>query len=227
MAPGRKDGAPVSTLTLGGAPARRAAPVQRPAGRPGRRRQLPLARRAAPVGQALIGWYRSTDAAVRSRGTLYLALHQHGNYALGRWVGMSYDGPVVTGWGAIGRTEPPVDSVGSCPELAEEVGAAREPSVAGRRTTGRSSAGREATMLEDASRAPIATEQPLRARSGQTPLNGPRGPRDGPRCLLTARLPMGAGTPQPPNPSGAVGLQYTLDTAGGLLPRVALRKACR
>jgi uptake hydrogenase small subunit len=33
---------------------------------------------------------------------------------------------------------------------------------------------------------------------------------------------------QPPNPSGAVGLQYTLDAAGGLLPPGgAPRKACR
>ena len=55
--------------------------------------------------EALIGWYRSTDAAVRSKGTLYLSLHQHGTYAWGRWVGMSYDGPVVSGWGAIARTE--------------------------------------------------------------------------------------------------------------------------
>jgi hypothetical protein len=65
-----------------------------------------MAGRAAPVdNEALIGWYRSTDAAVRSKGTLYLTLHQHGTYAWGRWVGMSYDGPVVTGWGAIARTE--------------------------------------------------------------------------------------------------------------------------
>jgi transcriptional regulator with XRE-family HTH domain len=55
--------------------------------------------------EALIGWYRSTDAAVRSKGTLYLSLHQHGTYAWGRWVGMTYDGPVVSGWGAIARTE--------------------------------------------------------------------------------------------------------------------------
>jgi transcriptional regulator with XRE-family HTH domain len=55
--------------------------------------------------EALIGWYRSTDAAVRSKGTLYLSLQQHGTYAWGRWVGMSYDGPVITGWGAIARTE--------------------------------------------------------------------------------------------------------------------------
>jgi transcriptional regulator with XRE-family HTH domain len=55
--------------------------------------------------EALIGWYRSTDAAVRSKGTLYLALHPHGTYAWGRWVGMSYDGPVITGWGGMARTE--------------------------------------------------------------------------------------------------------------------------
>jgi transcriptional regulator with XRE-family HTH domain len=55
--------------------------------------------------EALIGWYRSTDAAVRSKGSLYLALHPHGTYAWGRWVGMSYDGTVVTGWGAISRDE--------------------------------------------------------------------------------------------------------------------------
>lgn len=55
--------------------------------------------------EALIGWYRSTDAAVRSKGSMYLALHQHGTYAWGRWVGMSYDGDVITGWGAIGRAK--------------------------------------------------------------------------------------------------------------------------
>jgi transcriptional regulator with XRE-family HTH domain len=55
--------------------------------------------------EALIGWYRSTDAAVRSKGSLYLALHPHGTYAWGRWVGMSYDGEVITGWGAIARTD--------------------------------------------------------------------------------------------------------------------------
>ncbi len=55
--------------------------------------------------EALMGWYHSTDAAVRSKGTMYLALHPHGTYAWGRWVGMSYDGPVITGWGAIARTQ--------------------------------------------------------------------------------------------------------------------------
>lgn len=55
--------------------------------------------------EALMGWYRSTDAAVRSKGTMYLALHRHGTHAWGRWVGMSYDGDVITGWGALARTE--------------------------------------------------------------------------------------------------------------------------
>jgi transcriptional regulator with XRE-family HTH domain len=55
--------------------------------------------------EALMGWYRSTDGAVRSKGTLYLALHPHGTHAWGRWVGMSYEGPVVSGWGTMARTE--------------------------------------------------------------------------------------------------------------------------
>jgi transcriptional regulator with XRE-family HTH domain len=54
--------------------------------------------------EALMGWYRSTDGAVRSKGTMYLALHQHGTFAWGRWVGMSYDGEVITGWGVMART---------------------------------------------------------------------------------------------------------------------------
>jgi transcriptional regulator with XRE-family HTH domain len=55
--------------------------------------------------EALMGWYRSTDAAVRSKGTMYLALHPHGSHAWGRWVGMSYDGAVICGWGAMARSD--------------------------------------------------------------------------------------------------------------------------
>ena len=55
--------------------------------------------------EALIGWYRSTDAAVRSKGSLYFTLHPHGVLAWGRWVGLSYDGPLVTGWAVIARTQ--------------------------------------------------------------------------------------------------------------------------
>lgn len=55
--------------------------------------------------EALMGWYHSTDAAVRSKGTLYLALHPQGTHAWGRWAGMSYDGNVIVGWGAMARTQ--------------------------------------------------------------------------------------------------------------------------
>lgn len=55
--------------------------------------------------EALLGWYRSTDSAVRSKGTIYLALHPHGTFAWGRWVGLSYDDLVVTGWAALARTQ--------------------------------------------------------------------------------------------------------------------------
>jgi hypothetical protein len=55
--------------------------------------------------EALIGWYHSNDGAVRSKGAIYLTVDPHGNRAWGRWVGMSYDGLVVTGWGAMARTE--------------------------------------------------------------------------------------------------------------------------
>ena len=52
-----------------------------------------------------MGWYHSTDAAVRSKDALYLSLNPHGDCAWGRWVGMSYDGLVVTGWGSMARTQ--------------------------------------------------------------------------------------------------------------------------
>lgn len=55
--------------------------------------------------EALMGWYRSTDAAVRSKGVMYLSLHTHGTYAWGQWVGKSYDGEVMNGWGAIARSQ--------------------------------------------------------------------------------------------------------------------------
>lgn len=54
--------------------------------------------------ESLLGWYRSADSAVRSKGTMYFALHAHGLHAWGRWVGMSYDGLVITGWAAMART---------------------------------------------------------------------------------------------------------------------------
>jgi len=61
--------------------------------------------------EALMGWYRSTDGAVRSKGVLYLALHPHGTYAWGRWVGMGYDVLVMSGWGAMARAEAEANKV--------------------------------------------------------------------------------------------------------------------
>jgi transcriptional regulator with XRE-family HTH domain len=55
--------------------------------------------------EVLMGWYVADEGAVRSKGTMYFVLHQHGINMVGRWVGLSYDGPIITGWGAIARTE--------------------------------------------------------------------------------------------------------------------------
>ena len=73
--------------------------------------------------EALMGWYRSTDEAVRSKGTMYLALHPHGTHGWGRWVGMSYEGPLITGWGAISRDQEQANNV--VQQLIETKGASR------------------------------------------------------------------------------------------------------
>jgi transcriptional regulator with XRE-family HTH domain len=61
--------------------------------------------------EVVMGWYIATEGAVRSKGTMFFSLHQHGQRMSGRWVGLSYDGPIVTGWGAIARTEDDVTAV--------------------------------------------------------------------------------------------------------------------
>lgn len=55
--------------------------------------------------EILMGWYTSDEPATRSKGTMYFVLHQHGLKMAGRWVGLSYDGPIMTGWGAMARDE--------------------------------------------------------------------------------------------------------------------------
>jgi transcriptional regulator with XRE-family HTH domain len=55
--------------------------------------------------EVLMGWYAANDKSVRSKGTMYFALHTHGQQMIGRWVGMSYDGVVVTGWGSMAHSE--------------------------------------------------------------------------------------------------------------------------
>lgn len=63
--------------------------------------------------EALIGFYVATEGAVRSKGSLYLALHPQGLAMAGAWVGQSAAGLVIRGWGAITRraelAEPLVD----------------------------------------------------------------------------------------------------------------------
>jgi hypothetical protein len=54
--------------------------------------------------EILMGWYVATEGAVRSKGSLYFVIHQHGVNMTGRWVGLGYDGPIVTGWGTIAKS---------------------------------------------------------------------------------------------------------------------------
>ena len=55
--------------------------------------------------EVLMGWYAANDKSVRSKGTMYFVLHTHGQQLTGRWVGLSYDGEIVTGWGSMARSE--------------------------------------------------------------------------------------------------------------------------
>ncbi|MFC4468865.1 helix-turn-helix transcriptional regulator [Streptomyces xiangluensis] len=55
--------------------------------------------------EVLMGWYVANDGPVRSKGTLYFVLHPHGINMSGRWVGLSYDGKIMTGWGSVARSE--------------------------------------------------------------------------------------------------------------------------
>jgi hypothetical protein len=47
----------------------------------------------------------AADGNVRSKGTMYLVLHAQGESAHGRWVGLSYDGPVISGFATLARTQ--------------------------------------------------------------------------------------------------------------------------
>jgi transcriptional regulator with XRE-family HTH domain len=53
----------------------------------------------------LIGWYAANDGGVASKGSLYFGLHTHGASALGIWTGTSHDGDLLSGWGALGKSE--------------------------------------------------------------------------------------------------------------------------
>jgi hypothetical protein len=56
---------------------------------------------------------------------MYFVLHPHGLHMAGRWVGLSYDGKIITGWGSMGRTHDEAEAV--IARLKEERGSV-EPS---------------------------------------------------------------------------------------------------
>ncbi len=55
--------------------------------------------------EILMGWYAANDKSTRSKGTMYFVLHTHGQQLTGRWVGLSYDGMIMTGWGSMAYSE--------------------------------------------------------------------------------------------------------------------------
>ena len=73
--------------------------------------------------KVLMGWYAAEDGAVNSKGTLYFVLHTYGGSAQGIWSGLSHDGDLLSGWGALGHDEDEVRS--QITELRETMGALR------------------------------------------------------------------------------------------------------
>ena len=57
------------------------------------------------TNEVLMGWYAANDGSIRSKGTMYFVLHPHGLNMSGRWVGLGYDGRIMTGWGTMGQTQ--------------------------------------------------------------------------------------------------------------------------
>jgi transcriptional regulator with XRE-family HTH domain len=55
--------------------------------------------------EVLMGWYAASDGSIRSKGTMYFVLHPHGLNMSGRWVGLGYDGRIMTGFGTMGQTQ--------------------------------------------------------------------------------------------------------------------------
>lgn len=61
--------------------------------------------------EILMGWYAATEGPVRSKGTMYFALHPHGLHMTGRWVGLGYDDRIMTGWGSMAKTREGAEAV--------------------------------------------------------------------------------------------------------------------
>src|SRR5215831_5586631 len=54
--------------------------------------------------EVLMGWYAANDGSIRSKGTMYFVLHPHGLNMSGRWVGLGYDGRIMSGFASMGQT---------------------------------------------------------------------------------------------------------------------------
>ncbi len=54
--------------------------------------------------EILMGWYAASDGSIRSKGTFYFVLHPHSLNMSGRWVGLGFDGRIMSGWASMGQT---------------------------------------------------------------------------------------------------------------------------
>ena len=54
--------------------------------------------------EILMGWYAANEGSIRSKGTMYFVLHPHGLNMSGRWVGLGFDGRILSGWASMGQT---------------------------------------------------------------------------------------------------------------------------
>jgi transcriptional regulator with XRE-family HTH domain len=55
-------------------------------------------------GHILMGWYAAAEENVRDKGTMFFIQHSSGDFADGRWVGNSYDGPIISGHAALAHS---------------------------------------------------------------------------------------------------------------------------
>jgi hypothetical protein len=54
--------------------------------------------------EILMGWYAANEGSIRSKGTMYFVLHPHGLNMSGRWVGLGFDGRIMSGWASMDQT---------------------------------------------------------------------------------------------------------------------------
>jgi transcriptional regulator with XRE-family HTH domain len=55
-------------------------------------------------GHILMGWYLAAGDGTRDKGTVFFVHETSGDVAEGRWVGNSYDGPMISGFAALARS---------------------------------------------------------------------------------------------------------------------------